>query len=182
MGATDSGSATASIKYSTTRFGEIEVLPSDVLTFPEGLLGFNQYHRFVLLKDPEQHPFLWLQALEEPDLAFVVIDPFLFFPGYEIQVKSHELSTIQLEDLRKATVLTIVTVPDDPMNLTTNLRGPLVINSEKNVVKQLVLIDDRYHTKHYLLKEIPPELATPPGEAPSNAGSEVPRKEREPSS
>ncbi|RJP18287.1 MAG: flagellar assembly protein FliW [Candidatus Omnitrophota bacterium] len=152
----------ATQKYFTTRFGEIEIFASEIITLPEGLLGFNQLHRYVLLKDPEQAPFLWFQALDDPDVAFVVVDPFIFFPGYEIQVKPWELSTIQLDDLTKATVLTIVTIPPNPENLTSNLRGPLVVNSEKNLGKQLVLIDDRYHTKHFLLKDIPSYLATPP--------------------
>ena len=171
MGTTESEQTTVATKYETTRFGLIEVLSSEILVFPEGLLGFNQYHRYILINEPEQAPFLWLQSLDEPDLAFVVIDPFFFFPGYEIGVKSHELTAIQLDDLSQASVLTIVTVPGDPMNITTNLRGPVVINSARKLAKQLVLIDDRYHTKHFLLRDIPPGLATPPGK--NNAGTET---------
>ena len=163
MDTTRSDASVEVTKYETIRFGEIEVRPSEILTFPEGLLGFHEFHRYILLKEPDQDPFLWMQSLEDPTLAFVVVNPFLFFPGYEIQVKPHELATIQLDDVSKATVLTIITIPENPMDLTANLRGPIVINSEKNLAKQLVLIDDRYHTKHPLLKEIPPELAAPPG-------------------
>ncbi len=182
MNSTQSDQSATTQKFHTARFGEVEISPSEIITLPEGLLGFNHIHRYVLLKDPEQAPFLWFQSLDDPDLAFVVVDPFIFFPGYEIQVKPMELATIQLDDLTKATVLTIVTIPPDPMNLTANLRGPLVINSEKNIGKQLVLIDDRYHTKHFLLKDIPPELAAPPGgadttgEEPDNTTQEDPEK------
>ncbi len=161
-------------RFFTTRFGEIEILASEIITVPEGLLGFNQIHRYVLLKDPDQAPFLWFQALDDPDLAFVVVDPFIFFPGYEVQVKPWEIASIQLEDLAQATVLTIVTIPPDPTELTTNLRGPLVLNSEKNLGKQLVLIDDRYHTKHFLLKDIPPDLATPPAEESTHQKKQPP--------
>lgn len=156
-----SGQTEATVKFNTSRFGEIEIAETEVLSLPEGLLGFQMYHRYAILKDPEEEPFLWLQSMDEANLAFVVVDPFLFFPGYEIQVKSHELSSIQLSDLSKATVLAIITVPENPMDLTANLRGPLVINTQTNQAKQLVLIDDRYHTKHYLLKDIPSFLTTP---------------------
>ncbi len=153
---------TAGKKFITSRFGEVEVNPSEVIFMPEGLLGFNQYRDYILLEDQQQAPFLWLQSVEEPDLAFVVVDPFLFFPGYQVQVKPQELASIQLDDVANAKILSIVTVPADPMDLTANLRGPLVFNVEKKMAKQLVLIDDRYTTKHYLLKDISPDLANPP--------------------
>ncbi|MDP8246462.1 MAG: flagellar assembly protein FliW [Candidatus Hinthialibacter antarcticus] len=156
-----SNTSDAMIEFETTRFGSITIPETDVLDLPEGLVGFNLYHRFTILKDPEQEPFLWLQSLNEPDLAFVVVNPFLFFPGYEIKVKNSDLASIGLDDLAKAEVLTIVTIPTNPMDLTTNLRGPMVVNVEDKVAKQFVLIDDRYNTKHFLLHDIPPELAAP---------------------
>ena len=162
--------------FTTTRFGDISFRAPEILHFPEGLLGFHLLHDYILLRDADQEPFLWLQSLEDPGLAFIVVSPFLFFPGFEIQVKSHELLSIQLRDLSQAEVLTVVTVPDDPMELTTNLRGPLVINSEQRLAKQLVLIDDRYHTKHFLLKDIPPDLAAPPPEDQSQTNVEAGRR------
>ena len=163
MNSTHSEPSATAKKYYTTRFGEVEVHDAEIIVFPEGILGFNSIHRYILIKDPDQDPFLWLQALDDPDLAFVIVNPFIFFPGYEIQVKSHELAPIMITEVAKATILTIVTIPTDPMDITSNLRGPLVFNMEQNLAKQLVLIDDRYHTKHFLLKDIPPYLATPPG-------------------
>ncbi|MDX9753512.1 MAG: flagellar assembly protein FliW [bacterium] len=154
--------STTKLKFVTARFGEIELAPSDILTFPEGLLGFAHVRRYVLVEEPGQEPFLWMQGIDDPDLAFIVVNPHLFFPGYEIQVKPQELTTIHLTDLSMADVLVIITLPEDPMELTANLRGPVIINRENNFAKQLVLIDDRYHTKHFLLKEIPDYLATPP--------------------
>lgn len=155
--------APATTVYSTTRFGEIEVQESEVVLFPEGLLGFNMFRRYTLIKDPDQEPFLWLQSLEEPDLAFVVVNPYLFFPGYDIQVKAQELAPLKIKNVAECDVVTIVTIPpDQPMDLTTNLRGPLVVNVTEKLGRQVVLIDDRYHTKHFLLKDIPDHLAEAP--------------------
>lgn len=160
MGSSQPEKSTTKLKFETARFGEIELAPSDILTFPEGLLGFAHVRRYILLAEPEEEPFLWLQGIDDPDLAFIVVNPHIFFPGYEVQVKSQELSSIHLTDIDKADVLVIVTLPEEPMDLTANLRGPLIINRENNFAKQLVLIDDRYNTKHFLLKDIPDYLAT----------------------
>jgi flagellar assembly factor FliW len=162
MGTMRSDQSAETIKFLSSRFGEIELPNSEILTMPEGLLGFGHLNRYAILKDPDEEPFIWLQSVDESDLSFVVVDPFMFFPGYEIQVKTNELSAIKLDDLYKATVLAIVTVPEDPMNLTANLRGPLVVNTNSKLAKQFVLIDDRYHTKHFLLKDIPSYLAVAP--------------------
>ena len=166
----------AKLRLQTSRFGEIELSASEIITFPEGILGFAQFRRYVLIKEPEQEPFLWLQGVDDPTLAFVVVDPFLFFPGYEIQVKPHELSSILMSDIAKATVLIVITIPEDAMSLTGNLRGPIVINSENNFAKQLVLIDDRFNTKHYLLKDIPDYLAFSQVAEPVPPVSNNPRK------
>lgn len=161
------------IRFLSARFGEIELPASEILEIPEGLLGFGHLRRYAILKDPEEDPFLWLQSVDVADLAFVIVDPFIFFPGYEIQVKTSELEAIQLEDIAKANVLAIVTVPENPMELTANLRGPLIVNTEARLGKQFVLIDDRYFTKHPLLKDIPPYLAAPPQESkgPANVSN-----------
>ncbi|MGC9327985.1 MAG: flagellar assembly protein FliW [Candidatus Hinthialibacter sp.] len=135
---------------------------SEILTFPEGLLGFGRFHQYAILQDPEETPFLWLQSIEKADLSFVIVDPFLFFPGYDIQVKTAELDDIELHDLSKSIVYVILTIPKNPMNLTANLRGPLVVNSEAKLAKQFVLIDDRYHTRHFLLRDVPPYLSHAP--------------------
>ena len=90
MDAAQSPQQTAVRQFTTSRFGAIEIKETEIIKFPEGLLGFNHLHEYVLLKDPKQEPFLWLQSLEDPNLAFVVVSPFLFFPGYEINVKAHE--------------------------------------------------------------------------------------------
>ena len=158
-------SENAVLKIQTIRFGEVEVAESDIITMDDGLLGFPTLHGYALISDPEQAPFIWLQSIEEPELAFVVVDPYIFFPGYQILAKSEELQSIGLPNISEGTILTIVVIPLNPMDITTNLRGPIVVNPENNKAKQLVLIDDRYHTKHFLLRDIPPELAGAPGEA-----------------
>jgi flagellar assembly factor FliW len=158
-------SESGTMKIRTLRFGELEVAESDIIFMDEGLLGFPGLHKYAIIADPDQAPFIWLQSIEEPDLAFVVVDPFLFFPGYQLSLKPQELQTVNLESIEQAVILTIVVIPLNPMDITTNLRGPLIINPANNRARQLVLLDERYHTKHFLLRDIPPELAGKPEEA-----------------
>lgn len=69
----------------TSRFGAVSLTSEDVIQFPEGLLGFNELRRFVLLDDPTDEIFAWLQSCEEPGIAFPLLEPELFTTGYNIR-------------------------------------------------------------------------------------------------
>jgi len=68
-------------------------------------------------------------------------------------VKPAEVKSLELDDIEKARVLVIVVVRDDPEQITANLQGPLIVNPDKGIGKQIVLLTDRYHTRHYILRE-----------------------------
>lgn len=139
----------------TARFGPLNVDETDVLFFPEGLLGFENRHRFVLLEEERYRPFIWMQSLDDPELCFVLTDPLLFFPHYEVPVRQEDIEPIRLRDLAAARVLVILVLPKDPREATANLQGPLVINVAERLARQLVLLDDRYTTRHRLLEAAP---------------------------
>ncbi len=148
-------------KFSTRRFGEIAVDKSRVLTLPEGLWGFPDCRRYLLLEGEEHAPFIWMQSLDDPDLCFVTADPLVFFPDYRIQSTRGELASIQLADVEKARVLVILVVPENPAEITANLQGPLVVNTEMRLGKQLVLLGDAYTTKHRVFPALEAETSTP---------------------
>ena len=91
------------MKIKTRKFGEIEIDEKKILSMPKGLPGFPGFERFVLIEDPESAPFCWFQSLEEPNLALVIINPFLFKPDYEIDLKEFIISMgwkdVQIKDL-----------------------------------------------------------------------------------
>lgn len=129
--------------YTSTRFGTFELNEASVLTFPTGLLGFPAQRRYVLLDHDTDAPFKWLQSLEDPSLAFVVIDPALFHPVYRVEYPREALEEVRAEagdDLSLAVILTIPS--DDPGRVTANLRGPLLMNARTRLCKQLVLSED----------------------------------------
>lgn len=136
------------MKFNTVRFGEIEVAEDKIITMTEGLLGFANITRYVILDHAPGSPFHWLQAVDDPEVAFIIIDPLCFKPDYKVAVAAGELSDLKLERMEDAVVCAIVTVPDDPNEMTANLQGPLVINADKRLAKQVVLYDGPYTTKH----------------------------------
>ncbi|HOW72470.1 MAG TPA: flagellar assembly protein FliW [Phycisphaerae bacterium] len=133
----------------TSRFGPLEVDERRLIQFPKGVLGFPDQQAYALIQTAEESGFYWLQAVDRPDLAFVVCDPRLFVPDYVVPVKLDELSQIGLSDPSAAQVFIIVNKVDNI--LTGNLQGPLVVNVETRTARQLVLSDRRYSTRHPLM-------------------------------
>jgi len=141
------------VKVLTKAYGMVEVNECQKVTFPSGLFGFESLKDYVLL-DAEQQPFYWLQSLDEEKTAFILIDPFLFRPDYEMDIDNEELRPIGITDPEKAVIFTIVTVPPDNSPMTANLQGPLVINRDSRLGVQAVLTDSRWKTKHDILAEL----------------------------
>ena len=137
------------MKVKTTRFGEIEVDQERVIRFEKGILGFPDDSDYVLLQTNDEGTFFWLQSTSREELAFVVSDPLLFVPNYQVPVKRDDFEKIGLDDMAAAQVLIIVNKVD--RMLTGNLQGPLVINSLNHLGCQLVLSEKKYDTRHPLL-------------------------------
>lgn len=138
------------MKCTSTRFGIFEVSEDSILKFPSGLLGFPEQRQYVILDHDTEAPFKWLQSLDEPDVAFVIIDPALFHSNYHIELSREALAEVQGEDREEMTTAVILTIPsDDPARITANLRGPLLMNPRTKLCKQLVLSED-FPTRHAL--------------------------------
>ena len=90
------------MKSESTRFGTIEVKDDSVLVFPSGILGFPEWTKYVLLDHDTDAPFKWLQCMEAPQLAFVVLDPAFFKMDYQIQIPLDALIEIQKTRQRRA--------------------------------------------------------------------------------
>ena len=140
--------------YQTLRFGNLEIRDEDIITLPEGLLGFAQCTRYVILEDEGQAPFQWLQSLDNTDLGFVVVDPLIIMPEYRIQISKEEVKDLQLESPEQGRVFVIVVVPSNLSEVSANLKGPIIINQESRLGKQLVLMDERYPTRYYFMKDM----------------------------
>lgn len=123
----------------TSRFGEVEIDETDRIQFPEGLLGFTDLHSFVLLDDPDDDIFAWLQSCENPHVAFPVLEPELFANKYQVNLGKRDMATLNLQSMERVRIYTIVTIPDDPTQMTANLKAPIVIHIPERLAIQCVL-------------------------------------------
>lgn len=126
----------------TSRFGVISITTEDVIEFSEGLLGFNELRRFVLLDDPSDEIFAWLQSCEDPGIAFPLLEPELFTLDYKVQLTKHDLEALGLKSSEKFRVFSIITIPNDPTQMTANLKAPIVVNVKNRNARQCVLQDN----------------------------------------
>ncbi|MGQ9487993.1 MAG: flagellar assembly protein FliW [Armatimonadota bacterium] len=139
----------------STRFGRIEVDEEAVITFSQGLFGFENYRRFVVLCPDEKSPFRWLQSMEEPSLAFVVIEPRHFMPDYAPTISDTDAEAIGLNaDTPYLTFVVVTIPPGKPEQMTADLMGPILVNAETRMARQVIVEDDCYTTKHSILEEL----------------------------
>ncbi len=138
----------------TSRFGFVELKSEDVMTFNEGLLGFQDLRQFVLLDDPNDDIFAWLQSCELPSVAFPVLEPEIFGHKYTITLNRTDLESLQLKADQSFAFLNIITIPDDPTLMTANIKAPIVINLEKKLARQCVLQDNNLAIKEPIFTKL----------------------------
>lgn len=148
------------MKVKTTRFGTMEIDENKLITFPGGIPGFENLRRFFILPVEGTQDIQWLQAVEKPEVALLVIDPFKFFKGYSVDIPEIALKELEIKEPSEALVLTTITVPrDNPGGTTANLVAPIVINTRLKRAKQVILNGSPYTTRHRLFPESAPTTA-----------------------
>ncbi len=141
------------MEVKTKAMGIVSVEEKQLVTFPNGLLGFEKYTKFALI-DSEYEPFIWLQSTEESNLAFLMIDPFLICGDYEADIDDSTLKSIGVESAEDIIIMTLVTIPKDGSAITANFLGPVVINKKNRQCLQVILNDNRWTTKFDIVKAL----------------------------
>lgn len=131
----------------------IDISEDKFYTFKNGVIGFEKYHKYVLLPG-DVDPFVLLQSTEDANLAFLLVDPFLVSNEYEVDVDNETLRVIGNPDPADVTVLTIVTVPRNGGPITANFLGPIVINKSNRECVQAILSDEKWTTKVDILAAV----------------------------
>lgn len=118
------------IEVETTRFGTVAVTEDQVWTFPQGLVGFEHLKRYVLLDSRKGASLQWLQALEDPSVAFLVCDPRVFLPAVEIRLPPESLpvETAAARRVEDLLVLTLLYVDRAERKLKINVQAPLLLD------------------------------------------------------
>lgn len=131
------------MRITTQRFGyeeHLEVSEDSVFDISPGLTGFEQLHRYVLLVDDDS-PVEWLQSVEQPQLAFALLEPFLFYPDYGFELADRDCEDLGLQEPQDALVRCVLTLHDSAELITANLLAPLVLNRRGHRGRQIVLQD-----------------------------------------
>lgn len=141
------------MNLSTQRFGDIAIPDDKIITMPKPVLGFEQLKRYCIIERDDCDPFLWYQSIDDPGVAFMIVNPLVFYPDYRIEVNPRELDELKIGDIRDVETYAIVTIPANPADISINLQGPLLINTRTRLAKQLVLVNSSYRVRH-LLSEV----------------------------
>jgi flagellar assembly factor FliW len=146
----------------------MEIDETGIVTFPDGLPGFETQHRFVFvphqMPDPEKpSPFMWFQSLDDGRLAFLITNPVMFFSDYSPAISSVDREALgAMSNDAELHVYTLLTVPQgNPSGITANLLAPIVINIANLQGRQVIVNDDRYSLRHRLIPATPPALREP---------------------
>ncbi|WP_010278708.1 flagellar assembly protein FliW [Paenibacillus senegalensis] len=140
------------MKISTARFGELEIQEEQMIHFPQGLPGFEELRKFTWVNTGEEMPFSFLQSVEDGSVAFITVDPFLFYPEYSFELSGSIKEDLKIERENDVQIKAIVTIRGSLESATINLQAPIVVNPGLRVAKQVILHDTVYKSRHALIR------------------------------
>ena len=144
------------MELATKAFGQVEINPVNITKFPSGLYGFDDSTEFVIIEDKEQAPFYWMQSVKNKDLAFVLIRPevFLKYP-YVPDISASDMELLSIRNISECSIYVIVTIPEkEPEKMTANLQGPILINEEKKIGRQVISNNDMHSVRVLILEQL----------------------------
>ncbi|HLC42738.1 MAG TPA: flagellar assembly protein FliW [Methylomirabilota bacterium] len=136
----------------TRQFGEVEYRADSVISIPDGIVGFEDQTRFLLLEATEYEPFLLLISVDEPEIGFPLIPSIYADPKYAPSLPAEEIELLGGKDAASdLAVMLVATIGKNASDTTANLRAPVFINPAKRIGRQVILTDDNYSVRHPLL-------------------------------
>lgn len=139
----------------TRQFGSVAIDETKIITLPKGIPGFSESKKFIILDHDDIRPFHSFQCVDSPELAFIIMDPFLFMNDYSVDIepyiKDMKWENDNLEDLYLYVIIN--TTDPDPQKITANLIGPLLININKNQGVQMMVNDRKYSSRHLIFNQ-----------------------------
>jgi flagellar assembly factor FliW len=137
----------------TELFGDFEYQEEDVLIFVEGIYGFDDLKKYLLITNPEEElPFDFLQSVEDEELYFIVTSPYLFLEDYDFEISDTLVNKLEIDQPEDVIVLSLTTIPEKSEETTINLKAPIIVNKETKKAKQVILEKD-YPYKHKLFSQ-----------------------------
>jgi len=131
----------------------LEEKANNIITFNNGLPGFESLKTFALEEIEGSEPFKTLKSTENENIGFVTIVPFDFKVDYEVKLTEAVINSLKIEAPEDVLILNTVTLNSDVKKITTNLKAPIIINLKNNLGYQMILDRENYSIKHPLIKE-----------------------------
>lgn len=126
------------MKKIQSRFGEIEYDPDNTLLFPEGLVGFENLQKFVVMPNEKEGPLFWIQSVEDPQIAFILTDPTSFYFDYKVVPDGREREKLGIDENGECLIVSVVSVSQE-REITLNLAAPILFAPETNRALQVIL-------------------------------------------
>lgn len=138
------------MKAMTKYFGEVDIAEDKVLDFPNGIIGFENLHKFAIIYDidrGEEANVSYLQSLEEPLLVLPVMNPLVVLDQYNPMVEDEFLEPLGMPKEDELLVLLAMTVPSDLTKMTVNMKAPFVINTRLRKGAQIIVENTDYQIR-----------------------------------
>ena len=127
------------MKIQTRDFGEISVCEEDTINFINGIYGFDDYKKYIVLKDSPEDDIMFLQSLDNMDLSFVLIDPYAIFLDYNPVLNADDLYDLKSNSETELKYLVIAIIKENIKDSVVNLKSPIAINPNSRIAKQVIL-------------------------------------------
>lgn len=158
------------MKIKSRPFGEIDIDETKIITIQGGMFGFEGYDRFVLVGVQEQKPFEWIQCIDEPSIAFVVLRPDAFMPQYQLLLSDADKAALGVQSESELMSYLVCVIPEDMRNITVNLKGPVAVHPKTLQARQTISMVESYTVRHRLF-EPPKDVVTPPAQPDPGAAA-----------
>ncbi len=135
-----------------TDYGAVEYSPEDLITFSDGIFGFPKLTDYLLLRmgEGDDDSILLMLSVEDPNVVFVLVNPFFLCPDYSPSLAPQELDCLDVKDSGELSYYAICVVRDEYLENTVNLKCPLAINPQTRCGIQLILENGSYEYCHRL--------------------------------
>lgn len=161
------------MRVTTTLLGAeetIEVSEEQIFAFEPGIGGFESLRRFALVREQDT-PVEWLVSLDDPSISFALLEPFLFHEDYAFELADRDVEELGLHEPGDAMVRSLLTLNEDPTQITANLVAPLVFSRRTHMARQIILAESNYSLRTRVLQAGEVEGLTEATEEPLRASA-----------
>ncbi len=141
---------TSVLKIDSSRFGLLSVREDKVIRFVQGIPGFEKLRRFILIDHNDEGTLKWLQSVEDPDVAFLLTVPDLYVPDYKVPLKKNDVEELGAKDAKNLVTLVMVTASKEKRQLSVNLKGPVIFNSDNMLAMQYIIDKEGYQSRYII--------------------------------